>query len=136
MHIEIRARIAVHGILMKHIYVSEDFLNKGATFVCPDESLPTVYVKYSDHYVNGQKITSNTVDFIYSKELHDCTKLNSYMGLWQIAQAAGALNVPIHSVYPTGGDSIMRQDFNRKFFPVDYNNHIYTQRIIIMFYCL
>ena len=83
-----------------------------------DEDLPSVYAKYSDHYVSGQKVTKNTVEYLYLRELHDSTKMNSYMGLWRLAQVASALQIPIMSVYPMEADPIMRLDFNRTFFPV------------------
>ena len=54
------------------------------------------------------------------------------MGLWQIAQAATVLNTPIQSVYPEGADSLMRLDFNRIFFLIDYNESTDTDPIIVM----
>ena len=77
-----------------------------------------MYAKYSDNYVSGQRLTDSTINYLYWKELHDCAKANSYMGLWQIAQAANVLNVAIQSVYPEGRDSLMRHHFNRWFFPI------------------
>ena len=112
MHLELRARIILDGILRKKYYMSNECLSRGTTNYLNDEPLPHLYVRYSDHYVNGQKITDSTVEYIYSRELHDCTKVNSYMGLWQLAQASSVLNVPIQSVYPEGTDPIMRLDFN------------------------
>ena len=44
------------------------------------------------------------------------------MGLWQLAQAASVLNTPIHTIYPVCGESTLRNDFNRIFFPVDYSD--------------
>ena len=72
-----------------------------------EENLPFLYATYSDHYVSGQKITESTVEYVYSREMHDCMKISSYMGLWQLAQAASALQIPIKSVYPLYGDPLM-----------------------------
>ena len=133
MHLEIRARTVIDGIINKELYVTEEGLTRGANFKRneeTDESLPVAYVKYSDHYVNGQRITENTIDYIYSKELHDSAKINSYAGLWQLAQAASALRTPIQSVYPEGCDPLMRLDFNRIFYPL--NCEIEVQPIVIM----
>ena len=92
--------------------------------------LPEIYAKYSENYVSGQKMTENTIDYLYSAEMKDCMRLNSYMGLWQLAQVASALNVPIMSVYPEGGDELMRLVFNRTFYPI--NTDTSEDPIIIM----
>ena len=120
-HLHIRAAIVIEGILNKEKYLSHTFLCRGASRI--EENLPVQYAKYSDHYVSGQKVTENTVHYMYSRELHDCAKINSFMGLWQLAQAASALNTVVKSVYPHGGDPIMREDFNRVFFPVNGSNN-------------
>ena len=119
MHLEIRTRIAVESIVNKRHYITHACLRRGSTMPRDEETLPILYCQYSDHYVNGQKITENTVDYIYAKEVHDCMKVNSYMGLWQIAQASTVLDIPIKSMYPTGSDPIMRLDFNRTFYPLN-----------------
>ena len=136
MNVEMHARVIIEGIVHKDEYCNHnvDLLQRGATYEREDEeTLPTVYVKYSDNYVNGQRITESTIDLLYCKEMHDCSKRHSYMGLWQIAQASSVLNIPIRSVYPTGCDSIMRHDFNRTFFPINYNYETNDdEHIIIM----
>ena len=132
MHLELRACIIIKGVVNKEKYISHEYLHRGATNSRDAETLPHLYVQYSDHYVNGQRITSNTVDYIYLRELHDCCKINSYMGLWQIAQAPSVLNVPIQSVFPEGTDPIMRHDFNRFFFPVNSTAENCTDLLIIM----
>ena len=120
IHVELRARIVIEGLFRKSTYLNPACLNRGAGLIRDQESLPVVYTKYSDYYVSGQKITTNTIDYIYTHELHECSRLNTYMGLWQFAQVANVLNTPIQSVYPEGGDSIMRYDFNRIFYPLNY----------------
>ena len=132
MHLEICARIVIDGILNKEKYTSEEYLSRGSSVIHEDEILPFLYVRFSDYYVNGQKITENTVDYTYCREMHDCAKENSYMGLWQLAQAANILNCPIQSVFPTGGDEIMRMDFHRMFFPLEQNKDTSSEPIIIM----
>ena len=85
-----------------------------------------------DYYVNGQRITDSTIDYMYYRELHDCAKLNTYMGLWQIAQASSVLNVPIQSVYPKGGDPIMWHEFNRWFFPINCTKENNAESLTVM----
>ena len=54
------------------------------------------------------------------------------MGLWQIVQASSALNTPIQSVYPQGTDEVMRMDFNRIFFPTEYNENTSDNLLSVM----
>ena len=53
--------------------------------------------------------------------MHSCARLGSYMGLWQLAQAASVLKTPVHSIYPVRGESTIRNDFSRMFFPIEYS---------------
>ena len=117
MHLQMRAMIVIEGILNKNLYLDHDFLKRGATYLRDEETLPVLYAQYSDFYVSGQRLTADTVEYIYWREIHDCTKINSYMGLWQIEQAACVLGIHVQSVYPEYSDDIMRHDFNRLFFP-------------------
>ena len=133
MHLELLARMVIEGVIKKKHYMSAECLNRGASLVREDETLPEVFAKYSDNYVSGQRIMDTTIDNLYSKELLDCTKINSYMGLWQLAQAASVINVPIQSIYPEGcSDPVMRLDFHWTFFPVQYNEETSDDRIFVM----
>ena len=107
-------------------------LNRGASLVRDEETLPMTYAKYSDHYMNGQKIMDMTIEYLYTRELHDCAKIGTYMGLWQLAQASSALNVPVQSVFPLGGDAVMHLDFHRMFFPVHTNAETSKDPLIVM----
>ena len=115
MHIELRARIALEGIVNKERYLNPNVMNRGSTIV--RESILEVYGQYSDYYRSGQILTEDTIEYLYCREMHECCKMNSYMGLWQLAQAATVMGLEIKSVYPLFGDPVMRQDFNRSFIP-------------------
>ena len=117
MHIEICARIVIEAVLRKNDYLTDSCLSRGSSIFREGENLPFLYAKYSDHYVSGQRMTVDTLEYLYCREVHDCTKINSYMGLWQLAQAATALNIPIKSIYPEEADQLMRLDFHRTFLP-------------------
>ena len=120
-HIEIRARILIEAVLHREKYLSDAYLERGASFTHRNADLPTVFLTFSEYYTPGQKLTDDTITAIYSLELHSCAKLCSYMGLWQLAQASSALQTPIHSIYPVRRECTIRKDFNRMFFPVDYS---------------
>ena len=117
-HLEIRVRIIVEGVLNKSSYLDHELLRRGATLVRIDEELQVTLAKYSDYYTYGQIITEDTVDYMYCREMHECCKKNTYMGLWQMAQAATVLGCPVVSVYPQIENDVMRRDFHRVFLPV------------------
>ena len=117
-HVELRVRIVMEGVLNKEKYLSDEFLQRGATCIHSNANLPTVFTTFSEYYMPGQRVTEDAISCIYSMEIHECARLGTYMGLWQLAQASSVLGVPIHTVYPhrSGG---VRNDFHRMFFPVD-----------------
>ena len=119
-HTEVRTRIIIEGVLNKELYLTHEALTAGSQYVRRYETLPVTYSKYSDYYISGQVVTDDTVDYLYTREMHDCATKNTFMGLWQIAQAATVFGVPIMSVYPEGCDSLMRYDFNRIFYPFGF----------------
>ena len=54
------------------------------------------------------------------------------MGLWQLAQASTVLGIPLHTIYPVRGESSLRHDFHRMFFPIDYPPADDNEPIVIM----
>ena len=65
-------------------------------------------------------------------ESYSCAKPGTYMGLWQLAQASSVLGIPLHMIYPVRGESTLRNDFHRIFFPVNYQPTNDNEPIIIM----
>ena len=57
MHIELRVRMVIEGVINKKHYISHESLSRGAINCREEETIPYMYVTYSDHYVNGQRIT-------------------------------------------------------------------------------
>ena len=119
-HIEIRARIAIKGVVNMEHYLSDDCLERGATVIHANADLPTVFTTFSEFYTPGQMITPDSIAVIYAMEMHSITKIGTYMGLWQMAQASSVLGIPIHTIYPERGESNLRHDLNRIFFPIEY----------------
>ena len=131
-HEEIRVRIIIEGILNKDKDLSDSCLERGATFIHGNADLPTVFATFSEFYTPGQKLTKDTVEAIYCMELQNCAKQNSYMGLWQLAQAASVFGVPIHTIYPVRVECSIRNDFHRMFFLVEYPATNDDEPIVIM----
>ena len=82
-HIEIRVRLLIEGVINMQHYLSDDCLERGASFIHKNADLPTVFTTFSEFYTPGQKITKDTMTAVYCLELHSCARLGSYMGLWQ-----------------------------------------------------
>ena len=122
-HLELRVRIIIEGVANMDKYLDHELMKRGATLVRIEETIPETYARYSDHYISGQVMTEDSIMYMYCKELHDCAQKNAYMGLWQMAQAATVLSVPVRSVYPQVGDDVMRRDFHRTFYPIDKPPH-------------
>ena len=118
-HLEMRARIVIEGIINKKHYISDDCLERGATYIHSNADLPTVFTSFSEYYTPGQRVTDETISYIYSKEIQSCSHPSSYMGLWQLAQISSVLGIPVHTIYPHR-ESSLRNDFHRIFFPIHY----------------
>ena len=131
-HIELRIWIIIEAIVNKKFYLSDDYLERGATCTHCNADLPTVFTTFSEFYTPGQKITPDTISCIYSLEVFSCAKMNSYMGIWQLAQSASVLGVPIYTIYPVCGECTIRNDFHRMFFPVNYPTSADEEPLVIM----
>ena len=116
-HLEIRARLVIEAIVNRKLYTDDNYISRGATNQYKKQTLPAIFTMYSRYYEPGQKLTDITVDTFYCVEAHSIAEIGSYLGIWQLAQAANVFKVPIRSVYPNGGSVF--KDFNRFFFPSD-----------------
>ena len=125
--------MVIEGVVNMDKYLSDDCLERGATYFHSNADLPTVFTTFSEFYTPGQKLRQDTIASVYALEVHSCAHIGMYMGLWQLAQAASVLQRPIHTIYPVHGESTNRNDFNRMFFPVEYTTaEINDDPIIIM----
>ena len=103
-HIEIRACTVIEGIVNMDKYLSHEYLERGATHIPKNADLPTVFSTFSEFYQPGQKLTEDSILCIYCMEIHSCTWMGTYMGIWQLAQLSSVLGVPIHTIYPVRGE--------------------------------
>ena len=131
-HIEVRARIVIEGIIRKKHYLLDQCLERGASVIHHNADLPTVFATFSEYYTPGQKLTPEAVNYIYSMEIFECSHLGAYMGIWQLAQASSVFGVPLHAIYPVRGESTIRHDFHRIFFPIDYPTDRNEEPLVIM----
>ena len=113
-------------------YLSDDCLERGASYIHKNADLPLVFATFSEYYTPGQRLTKETIHYIFTMEMYECCWVGTYMGLWQLAQAASMLGSPIHTIYPVRGESTLRNDVHRMFFPVNYPATSDETSIVIM----
>ena len=105
----------IEGIVHKKHYLSDSCRERGASFTHGNADLLKVFATFSEFYTPRQKLTSDTIDYIYSMEMYSCSRLSSYMGIWQLAQAASVFEIPVHTIYPVCGECTIRNDFHWMF---------------------
>ena len=99
-HVELCVRMVMEGIENIDYYLSDECLECGASYTHGNADFPTVFATFSDFYTSGQRLTKETIRYNYIMEIHSCCRIGSYMGLWQLAQAASVIRKPIHTIYP------------------------------------
>lgn len=115
-HHEVRARMIIEAVVNKHIYLDEEYLKQGATFLHKRSTLPVIYATYSE-YFEDEHLSPNAISALYDLEVMGICTTGTYCGIWQFFQACNAFEVSIRSVYPFRGKSTIRKDFNRIFKP-------------------
>ena len=123
MDVEFRVRLQYEALLNAKHYINNRYLSRGSNIVYRRGGPCKQIAMYSDHYIPGEELD---VVKIYKQEVLALSKMNTYCGLWQMAQAANVLRRPVMSVYPTKLHEGMRLEFNRTFFCIDnkYNERL------------
>ena len=98
--------------------MDNNYLCIGANHEYRRGTLVEQFVQYSDNYMPNVPLDCTK---IYEKELLDICKINSFMGIWQLFQAANMVGHPINSVYPANGNRNIWLDMNRKIWREDKN---------------
>jgi hypothetical protein len=93
-HIEIWTRIVIELVVNEDLYLDDVYLNKGTD---SQEPLSKLYATLSDLYIPGVHLTAENIRSIFRTEVLKCTKVNSYMGIWQLFALCNILQCPIIS---------------------------------------
>lgn len=112
-HLDIRARIVLHLVKYKEIYLNADFIRNDRQKSTNDAR---TFAMFSEFF-SGENLTDLAVQRIFEKEVFSIRKSGTYMGAWQMAALANVLNRPVRSVYPLYGGQTVRKELNRTFFP-------------------
>jgi hypothetical protein len=113
---EIRVRIIVEAVLNRKLYLTHNYLCYGASST-GSKDLPKACAMYSDEYIPSTKLDESAIEQILNREIMKITKMNSYMGIWQMFALSSVLGRPLFSVYPNLGNAIVRNDLHRLIHP-------------------
>jgi len=119
---EVRARIVIEGILNEDIYLDHAYLNIDATYKnWPD--ITHQFVQYSPKMIAGAKLNEEVIRKVYRAEMMEVRRNGTYMGIWQIIQAANFMQRSLFIVYPLLGyaDNV-RRDMHRLIRPYGSND--------------
>ena len=72
---------------------------------------------YSDEYIPGTRLSKENIQEVYEKEVLKIVKNGAYMGIWQVLALSNVLQLPVFSVYPHLGNTIIRTDLHRLILP-------------------
>lgn len=111
-HLNIRARIVLHLVKYKEIYLNADFIRNDRRKSTNDA--PT-FAMFSEFF-SGENLTELAVQRIFEKEVISIRKSGTYMRAWQMAALANVLNRPVRSVYLFYRGQTVRKELNRTFF--------------------
>ena len=117
LHEELRTRIVGELVLNMHLYLDNAYLARGMK----DTHSMTVAHDYAilENTTNINSEDSTFCERVYKTavgEMH-----SSYMGIWAFHAAANIVGRPIRGVFPDCPNELVRQHYNRMFFPSDMN---------------
>ena len=107
-HAEMRARLVYEAVLCSDKYLDNSYIRKGANVHYRRGDTVTQFGQLSEFCLRGMSTRQ-----IYEKETMEMCKDGTYMGMWQIAQAANLLGHPINSIYPDIGEMLVCPDCHR-----------------------
>jgi hypothetical protein len=122
MHLELRCRTTLQLASHESEYLDAEFMSKGATTIYGQCSIPGILAQYCENYKPGTKLDSDLTKDIFRDQVMSYTRsLGSWVGAWELAGLAGALDRPVVSVYPANCSNT-RADLHRTFVPITFRN--------------
>ncbi|XP_071122434.1 uncharacterized protein [Mytilus edulis] len=121
-HQEFRVRIILELVANEDLYLNDDYLSSALELNIKTRQLSKQFAMYSSEYIPGDVLTPAAVRRVFRKEVLDITKINSFMGIWQLFAIASVLNSRVISVYPQLGSPVVRKDLNRLIMPRNINH--------------
>ena len=116
-HEEMRLRIVVEMAINRDTYLEKEYLTRKTAFADKEANNITTFALFSDNYMPGDILSKSVISRIFEAEAIEATKLNSFMGIWQLFALSSVLKCSIRSVYPQQGNLIPRLHLDRLILP-------------------
>jgi len=111
---EIRVRTIIEAVRNKSSYLDHNYLCRyHHVGHSRDAHLADIYMALGNQNLQGLGLEQ-----FYEGEVLQLCGSGTYAGVWQFHQAANVINTPIQGIFPSGANSHVRQELNRKFFPM------------------
>ena len=129
----LRIRIIIECIKNKQLYIDNDYLTNGATYIHKKGTFPQQYAMFSGLNIplSGTGNLDDWVNVIYIAEIMDIWKGGPFMGMWQLWVTSNIIGWPVRTVFPHQGSFTFRSDFNRMEYPQHRSLHK-LQPLVIM----
>ena len=118
-------RIIIECIKNKQLYIDNDYLTNGATYIHKKGTFLQQYAMFSGLNIppSGTGNLDDWVDVIYNAKIMDIQKDCDFMGMWQLWATSNIIRQPVRTVFPHQGSFTFRSDFNRMLYPQDRPLH-------------
>ena len=126
-------RIIIECIKNKQLYIDNDYLTNGATYIHKKGTFLQQYAMVSGLNIplSGTGSLDDWVDIIYNAKIMDIWNDGHFMGMWQLWVTSNIIGWPVRTVFPCQGSFTFRSDFNRMLYPQDRSLHK-LQPLVIM----
>ena len=126
-------RIIIECIKNKQLYIDNDYLTNGATYIHKKGTFLQQYAMVSGLNIplSGTGNLDHWVDIIYNAKIMVIWNDGHFMGMWQLWVTSNIIGWPVRTVFPCQGSFTFRSDFNRMLYPQDRSLHK-LQPLVIM----
>ena len=112
-HLDIRLRIGLELINHRDLYLDEQYLSRG---LAEGTMNAATIAQYSKSYI-ARRLTVGEIRDCYQADLSEVLTPGAFMGLWALFALSSVLGMPIQSIYPKKGSSMVRDHIHRLIMP-------------------
>ena len=119
----LQMRIVIKCIKNKQLYLDNNYLINGATYIHTRGTFPQQYGLFLHLNIPpcGIGNLDDWIKVMYNAKIMDIWKDGHFMGMWQLWVTSNKIGWPVRTVFPYQGSVRFRSDFNRMLYPQDVN---------------